>query len=299
MRVVEPSQFSNYSTLKNKKRRLSWKFLPVIAVLFVGLWLMFGSRASSPPNLEIDQSEQPSPNVQGDSNQDNVAAVQDQSTEDLPPTLRVFSDNEFKVFYDNLLLPNLTRVENPPSISGNDIADARIRKLAEDRGYRLRSSPTVALGSVDGYPLQIPVVASWNSLKAAAAKAGLSMSIVSAYRSVDNQRSLFLQRLAATGATIDQVAEGTADAKVNEVLITSSIPGYSKHHTGYTLDFACAGFAFEDFKNSPCQTWIAADNYKVSKEAGFIPSYPPLADLQGPDPEAWEYVWVGVDQLYQ
>jgi len=94
------------------------------------------------------------------------------------------------------------------------------------------------------------------------------------------------------------VAAGAADDKVNTVLITSSIPGYSKHHTGYTLDLLCGGWEFENFKNSPCQKWIIADNYKVAKENGFIPSYPDGADIQGPDPEAWEYVWVGAERLY-
>ena len=147
--------------------------------------------------------------------------------------------------------------------------------------------------------MQAPVVQAWLGLKSAAATEGLSMSIVSAYRSVSHQRSLFLTRLAATGATIQQVADGLADDKVDSVLVTSSIPGYSKHHTGYTIDILCAGWAFENFKNSPCNSWMIANNYKVAKEHGFIPSYPENADQQGPDPEAWEYVWVGTDVLYE
>ncbi len=214
-------------------------------------------------------------------------------------TLRIFLDNEFKIFYDNLLLPNLEKIENPPSITGNDIADARIRKIAEDRGYRLRSSPIAPLSTVDGTRVQEPVVESWKKLKKAAAEKGLSISIVSGYRSIEDQRALFLQRLAAAGGSVEAVANGEADDIVNKVLITSSIPGYSKHHTGYTLDLLCSGYAFENFKNSPCNDWIIADNYKVAKENGFIPSYPPLADAQGPDPEAWEYVWVGTDLLYE
>lgn len=231
----------------------------------------------------------------------NSDAESDSAPVPPPPaqkTLREFAGNDFKTFYDQLQLPNLKPVENPPIISGNDAADARIRQIAESRGYRLRSSPNDALTSVDGMPVQPSVVASWNALRSAAAAQGLQMSIVSAYRSVENQRSLFLSRLSATGATIEQVAAGAADSKVNSVLITSSIPGYSKHHTGYTLDLLCAGWEFENFKNSPCQTWLTADNFKAAKENGFIPSYPDGADIQGPDPEAWEYVWVGAERLY-
>ncbi len=294
MRVVEPSQFIG-NTPSKKKRRISLKLASVGFVAIVFVWVFTARHASSPSIETVNQIlTQPAESSDIEVDEENP-----QSEQSKTPVLRQFTDNEFKVFYDNLLQPNLTRVENPPVISGNDIADARIRKIAEDRGYRLRSSPTVTLSTVDGFAVHSPLVSDWPKLKAEASKAGLSISIVSSYRSVDSQRSLFLERLAATGATIEQVAAGTADDKVNEVLITSSIPGYSKHHTGYTLDIACAGYAFENFKNSPCQTWISADNYKVAKENGFIPSYPPKADVQGPDPEAWEYVWVGTELMYQ
>ena len=145
--------------------------------------------------------------------------------------------------------------------------------------------------------MQEPVVQAWIDLQSVAASEGLQMSIVSAFRSVDTQRSLFLSRLAAQGVSINDVANGVADEAVNEVLVTSSIPGYSKHHTGYTIDIACAGFAFESFGQSPCFAWLSENNYEQAKKYGFIPSYPEDADMQGPDPEAWEYVYVGADLL--
>ena len=285
MRLVEPEHFEHQPKSGHKKKMLAVLFV-VLLLLSVTLFVLTRQK----PAAEVPEaSSQPQ----------QEQTEQEVLVDDGIDTLRIFTDNEFKVFYDNLLQPNLERVTNPPSISGDVVADARIRKIAENRGYRLRNSPSVALSSVDGYPVQEAVVGPWRKLKAAAAAEGLQISIVSAYRSVDTQRGLFLSRLSAAGATITQVAAGTADDRVNEVLITSSIPGYSKHHTGYTIDIQCAGYAFEGFKDSPCNSWISADNYKVAKENGFIPSYPPLADAQGPDPEAWEYVWVGTDLLYE
>lgn len=300
MRIVEPRHFHHQSGVV--KRRFKKPIIAgasiLIAVLAITGWARvqkvgpFASnnskKAQELNNTETEHTDAPIT---------EVPAVQP-ATAPAQKSLRIFADNDFKNFYDQLQLPGLTPVENPPVISGNDVADARIRQLAESRGYRLRSSPNGPLSSVDGQPIQASVVQSWSGLKSAAAAQGLQMSIVSAYRSVENQRSLFLSRLAATGATIDQVAAGNADDKVNYVLITSSIPGYSKHHTGYTIDILCSGWEFENFKNSPCNTWITADNYKAAKENGFIPSYPPAADIQGPDPEAWEYVWVGTEHLY-
>ena len=40
-----------------------------------------------------------------------------------------------------------------------------------------------------------------------------------------------------------------------------------------------------------------ADNFYNAKRFGFIPSYPDDLNAQGPNPEPWEFVWVGVDLI--
>ncbi len=297
MRIVDSQQSPHQQVQKLHKRTKALKLVAVIVVIILALFIILGRAPSESNELS------PAPTATSDTNvvttEDLPVTVDPPVVEPVQKTLRIFTDNEFKVFYDQLLQPDLVRVANPPEISGDVLADTRIRSIAEARGYKLRSSPSVELVSVDGYLLHESVAQPWFELKAAAAAQGYSMSIVSGYRSVASQRQIYLSRLAATGATIAQVAAGAADAQVNEVLITSSIPGYSKHHTGYTIDLACNGFVFESFKDSPCNAWLIADNYKVAKEHGFIPSYPEGADNQGPDPEAWEYVYVSTELLYE
>lgn len=294
MRIVEPKHFEQQKPPAKKRTKPTFLILTVLIVAPVLAWIQF-----RPDGATSNQESGAVNNESNESTEENITIVESVPVDTVKDTLRLFSDNEFKIFYDNLLQPNMLKVENPPVISGNDIADARIRKIAEDRGYRLRSSPAGKLISIEGNMLQPQILDSWKTLKAEALKKGLTMTIVSGYRSVEDQRNLFLERLSATGASIESVAEGKSDKQVDKVLITTSIPGYSKHHTGYTIDILCSGYAFENFKNSPCNDWIIADNYKVAKENGFIPSYPPSADAQGPDPEAWEYVWVGTDLLYE
>lgn len=294
MRIVEPRHFEQQKPKKKIRLKLAYVFLVIFLVVPVVIWTVMK------PNEPTESLQTNSISPENNLSKTNLDETEDTVPVDtIKDTLRIFSDNEFKIFYDNLLLPNLQKVENPPVISGNDIADARIRKIAEDRGYRLRSSPSSDLTTIESNTVQAQVSASWKTLKSSASKKGLSISIVSGYRTVEDQRNLFLQRLSATGASIESVAEGKSDKLVDKILITTSIPGYSKHHTGYTIDILCSGYAFENFKNSPCNDWITADNYAVAKENGFIPSYPPSADAQGPDPEAWEYVWVGTDLLYE
>lgn len=261
----------------------------VIIIVLIGLYLKFVRSSSVIPAFPTD-------NLPVKSSQVNDTQQVNDSVND---SLRLFSDNEFRLLYDNVRQSGLEPVENTPVITGNDITDMRIRKIAEERGYRLRHSANVVLVPIDGQKLQTAAATAWEKLKQAALTAGYDISLVSGFRSVDDQRELFLQRLYATGATVKSIETGDADNLVDSVLQTTSIPGYSKHHTGYTLDLYCAGFAFEKFKDSTCHTWLSAENYKKAKEYGFIPSYPSEAAGQGPDPEAWEYVYVGTELLYE
>lgn len=285
MRVLEPKRPVPVKTEPKKPRRFAIVLLAVIlaAVLF---YFLSGKVSSPDENNSADQQQAVDKSEPDDDKTDSHGDV-----------WRQFSGNEFRLLYDQLLQPDLTKVDLPPSITGNETADTRIRELAEMRGYRLRSSPTVQLSYVDGFPAQKPVAEAWLGLKEAAADAGLQLSLTSAYRSVSEQRQLFVRRLQAEGATTASIAAGESNKEIVEVLKTTAVPGYSKHHTGYTLDWYCAGWEFEDFASSDCHDWLAADNYRIAKEYGFIPSYPDGADLQGPDPEAWEYVWVGTEAL--
>ena len=294
MRILEPNRLNLQKPDKNRRFKPGLVAFVMFAMISVLAWSLL-----KPKNLNTDSGFNTKNAEKKELDLDIADISNSLPVDTVKDTLRIFSDNEFKIFYDNLLQPNMMKVENPPVISGNDIADARIRKIAEDRGYRLRSSPAGDLISIEGNMLQPQISPSWKSLKSAASKKGLTITIVSGYRSVDEQRNLFLQRLSAAGTSIESVAAGKSDKQVDKVLITTSLPGYSKHHTGYTIDILCSGYAFENFKNSPCSDWIIADNYAIAKENGFIPSYPPSADAQGPDPEAWEYVWVGTDLLYE
>jgi LAS superfamily LD-carboxypeptidase LdcB len=94
-------------------------------------------------------------------------------------------------------------------------------------------------------------------------------------------------------------AYGGAEAAIEAVLRESAPPGFSRHHTGYTMDLydPSTGRDFTAFAASPAFRWLSASNYLNAKRFGFIPSYPEGATGQGPDPEPWEYTWVGEGPL--
>ena len=218
-----------------------------------------------------------------------------------------FSPNGFKNLYEQLDYPGAEPITEEPWITGDAAADRRIVELAMYRGYRLRQQAAENTLVAEGrHSLQEAAMSAWRELQAAARAEGVELELISAYRSVDRQRQIFLRELGlmsrqSTGREYDtrDIAAGQADPWIEEVLRYSSIPGFSKHHSGYTVDISdpSRGRAFTDFQSTEGFAWISAHNYLNAKRFGFIPSYPDAALRQGPEPESWEYVWVGRDLL--
>ena len=205
----------------------------------------------------------------------------------------ILNGDQFNQLFNQADLVNLASIEGvePPEITGDQTRDEEIREIAIQRGYRHR--PEVLdrnqLIPIEGeqHFLQPQAAEAYLQLKEAAAEAGHQIHISSAFRDYDLQRQIFL----------NNVGDPNQDEDVEQILKERSIPGYSKHHSGYTIDIGEGDFNFETFIDSESYAWLAADNYLNAKKHGWIPSYPPDATNQGPDPEPWEFVYVGRERL--
>lgn len=200
---------------------------------------------------------------------------------------KTFSAVEFKNLGDSVLGTSGSK----SSITGNAQADSKIQGLAENRGYKLR---------VDGGSLKGSTSSAYTSMAAKAKEDNITLHLGSGYRSIADQRSLFLNDLpsACKENNYATIINGGCDSEINDILKTRSIPGYSKHHTGFAIDLKCTSSGtYLDFKNTECYRWVSENNYCNAKRFGFIPSYPSGAGNQGPDPEEWEYIWVGEQHL--
>lgn len=220
---------------------------------------------------------------------------------------KTFSPNGFRDLYAGLRFARTVPFAEAPPVTGDPAADGRISRLAAARGYRLRSDAEQdALAAGDGQRLQRPALAAFRRLQQQAAAEGVRLELVSGYRSAERQRRIFLNGLADQSRrrigreyTLGEIASGEADAALDSVLAESAPPGFSRHHTGYTLDLndPSTGKDFTRFGSSPAFRWLAAANYLNAKRFGFIPSYPAGATAQGPEPEPWEFSWVGEELL--
>jgi LAS superfamily LD-carboxypeptidase LdcB len=221
-----------------------------------------------------------------------------------PPGFPDFAPDEFVALLDRAPLPGTSPSAGSPGITGDGPADARIVALAEATHYRLRRLSASPHSSIAGVPLNIEAADALVRMAAAASGAGAPFVAVSGHRSVDDQRGIFLRELAARGQarigraySNQEIASGAADAAVNDVLRLNSIPGYSFHHTGNAVDLVAPGGSLGGFVSSAAYRWLSAANYANAKVFGFVPSYPVGAGAIGPDPEPWEFTYVGVRQL--
>lgn len=216
-------------------------------------------------------------------------------------TLKNFTGPQFRELYNNFAYPNTEYIAEDTNITGDTVTDQHIQKLAEAKGYKKRSAPVADtfVKISEEYKLQRMAYQPWIDMQKKAKSENINLNLKAAYRSADDQRQIFLERLNQKGIRQYQISTGFFDTQINEVLATTAIPGYSRHHTGYTIDITCDNQPNFLFENTICFDWLSKDNYKNAKTYGWIPSYPEDAGAQGPEPESWEYVWVGTDATYE
>ena len=118
-----------------------------------------------------------------------------------------------------------------------------------------------------------PAGAAWSAMKQAAADDGITLFLISAYRSLDYQKQLIAKKLAG-GQVIDAIL------KVN------APPGFSEHHTGRAVDLGTTDCEprTEAFENTPAFDWLQ----KHAAEFRYFLSYP-RDNPWGIDYEPWHW----------
>jgi D-alanyl-D-alanine carboxypeptidase len=99
----------------------------------------------------------------------------------------------------------------------------------------------------------------WQRMVSAARTDGVTLLIVSGFRSFDYQAELIRNKLSA-GQAID------------DILKVSAAPGYSQHHTGEAVDIATPGSRplTEEFEQSDAFIWLVQN----AGDHGFSMTYP-------------------------
>jgi hypothetical protein len=173
--------------------------------------------------------------------------------------------------------------------------DAYIIQKAHNRGYTQRGfAKNDDIINFENIQTRPEVKTAYTLMRNEMLKKGIRLHFVSGYRSSSSQRNIFIQKMEMINPL--EILTGIHDQRLDAVLSRSAIPAYSKHHSGYAADFGCGNdYLVFSFAETPCYDWLSANNFAHARKYGFIPSYPDGVYSQGPNPEPWEYVWVGVE----
>lgn len=135
---------------------------------------------------------------------------------------------------------------------------------ARRRGLRLQQEETVldiARVLSDGRKLQLcrSVLSRWNEMAEAAVRDGVTLLLISGFRSVDHQKSIIEGKL----------AKGIS---ISEILKVNAAPGFSEHHSGRAVDIGtprCPPLS-DVFETTEAFDWLT----RRAGEFGFRMSYP-------------------------
>lgn len=130
------------------------------------------------------------------------------------------------------------------------------------------------IGSDGREHLLVPAAAeAWRRLRSAAISDGITLFIVSAFRSIDRQAEIVRRKLDT----------GTA---VEDILTVCAPPGFSEHHTGRALDLSTPGSQVleVEFDQTTTYAWLK----KRAGEFGYRLSYP-IGNPLGYQYEPWHW----------
>ncbi len=120
-----------------------------------------------------------------------------------------------------------------------------------------------------------PAAAAWAAMQAAATGDGVTLLLVSGFRSVAYQARLIRKKI-NTGQSL------------GEILAVNAAPGFSEHHSGRAVDIATPGSRplTEEFEDTRAFRWLLAN----AGSHGFSMSYP-RGNAAGFAYEPWHWAW--------
>lgn len=145
-----------------------------------------------------------------------------------------------------------------------EVAPSELTAITPDGQVKMRSAAAVK----------------FQQMQAAAREDGIDLVPISAFRSIEDQEKLFFE------VKEQRVQDASKRAEV------SAPPGYSEHHTGYTVDIGDGNVPAVNvepgFENTAAFNWLQANAAKYSFELSF-----PRNNPQGISYEPWHWRFVG------
>ena len=149
--------------------------------------------------------------------------------------------------------------------------------------YSYTEAPEKELESVSadgGIKLRTPAARAYTTMVAAAQADGVSIAVLSGFRSIKEQEGVFFE--------VKQERSQSVTDRAN----VSAPPGHSEHHTGYAIDIGDGNVPATnlspEFENTAAFKWLETNATKYNFELSF-----PKNNIQGVTYEPWHWRFVG------
>lgn len=161
------------------------------------------------------------------------------------------------------------------------VSAAEPTSLLGHRAYEVADPDTlVAISSNSMVKLRPEVAQKVETMLARSQAAGVSLGVISGFRTLEDQQYLFFEIKAERGQNTETRAE------------VSAPPGYSEHHTGFAVDFVDltqpATELNETFEQTPAFRWLEENAAYYGFEMSF-----PKGNNQTVAYEPWHWRYVG------
>jgi len=157
-------------------------------------------------------------------------------------------------------LTKLTALHEKLGLAASLLKDAKLGLCKQPLCAEAQSLVSVG-DDVFGRPQRLAPAAAqaWMQIQKEASKQGITLQLVSAYRSIDYQAEIIARKLSAGEA-------------LSDILKVSAAPGFSEHHTGNAVDVTTEGVEALDeaFDETECFRWLLA----YAGKFGFVLTYP-------------------------
>lgn len=148
------------------------------------------------------------------------------------------------------------------------------------------------------HKLQPEVMRAFEKMRAAAAKEGISIDLVSAYRSYNRQKSIWNRKFN------NFVSEGySAIEAVNKIIEYSTLPGTSRHHWGTDIDIFDASLPApksilieENYETNGVYAKLKEWMDNNAETFGFYLVYTNDTDRKGFKYEPWHYTYKAISK---
>ena len=142
--------------------------------------------------------------------------------------------------------------------------------------------------------------AAYKSMYAAAAKEGLDLKIVSAFRSFNHQKSIWEAKWTGARKVLGKdlsKAYQNAEQRAKVILLFSSMPGTSRHHWGTDIDiYSVEDKDFQKGKGKKIYEWLVKNAHNFGYCQVYTPK--PSTRTKGYEEEKWHWSFLPIAKKY-